>query len=109
SVGCISSHVPAGPGGRSRGLAAALPGAPDPPGAGAGNHRSGRDGRPPGLRAAALAAPPVAARHLSVSPAAAVACEPLLETLRRGSSAWDGLLDRSPAASPFASWAWHWA
>ncbi|OLD91873.1 MAG: hypothetical protein AUG84_03115 [Chloroflexi bacterium 13_1_20CM_4_66_7] len=38
-----------------------------------------------------------------------VACLPLLEELRHGSLAWDQLLKRSPAASPFASWAWHCA
>ena len=41
--------------------------------------------------------------------AGSIACRPLLETLRLGSAAWDRLLERSPAASPFASWAWHWA
>jgi len=41
--------------------------------------------------------------------APAVACLPLLEELRHGSLAWDQLLKRSPAASPFAGWAWHWA
>src|SRR2546421_12430726 len=39
----------------------------------------------------------------------AVVCLPLLEELRHGSLAWDQLLKRSPAASPFAGWAWHWA
>jgi CelD/BcsL family acetyltransferase involved in cellulose biosynthesis len=36
---------------------------------------------------------------------------PLVEALRDLSSTWDGLLERSPAASPFASSAWHsaWA
>src|SRR2546430_8459838 len=38
-----------------------------------------------------------------------VVCLPLLEELRHGSLAWDPLLTRSPAASPFAGWAWHWA
>src|SRR6266576_2128791 len=41
--------------------------------------------------------------------ASAVVCLPLLEQLRHGSLAWDQLLKRSPAASPFAGWAWHWA
>src|SRR2546429_9710729 len=41
--------------------------------------------------------------------APAVVCLPLLEELRHGSLAWDQLLKRSPAASPFAGWAWHWA
>src|SRR5256886_6240026 len=41
--------------------------------------------------------------------ASAVVCLPLLEELRHGSLAWDQLLKRSPAASPFAGWAWHWA
>src|SRR5438876_12408258 len=39
----------------------------------------------------------------------AVVCLPLLEEWRHGSLAWDQLLKRSPAASPFAGWAWHWA
>src|SRR2546423_1557846 len=39
----------------------------------------------------------------------AFGCLPLLEELRHGSLAWDQLLKRSPAASPFAGWAWHWA
>src|SRR5256714_14109321 len=52
--------------------------------------------RRPGPGAAILGAP-------------GVACLPLLEELRHGSLAWDQLLKRSPAASPFAGWAWHWA
>ena len=61
-------------------------------------------------RQAPETAAPRAAGPLSVSDAArAVVCQPLLETLRLGSAAWDRLLERSPAASPFASWAWHWA
>jgi CelD/BcsL family acetyltransferase involved in cellulose biosynthesis len=57
-------------------------------------------------------APQAAGRRLRVSDAArAVVCQPLLEALRLGSAPWDRLLERSPAASPFASWAWHraWA
>jgi CelD/BcsL family acetyltransferase involved in cellulose biosynthesis len=39
------------------------------------------------------------------------ACFPLAETLAREPAAWEQLRERSPAASPFAGWAWHraWA
>jgi CelD/BcsL family acetyltransferase involved in cellulose biosynthesis len=39
------------------------------------------------------------------------ACVPLVEALAADPTAWDQLRDRSPAASPFAGWAWHraWA
>ena len=38
-------------------------------------------------------------------------CIPLVEALARDAAAWEQLHERSPAASPFAGWAWHraWA
>jgi len=41
--------------------------------------------------------------------AGAVASVPLVDALARGAAAWDGLLESSPVASPFARWAWHQA
>jgi CelD/BcsL family acetyltransferase involved in cellulose biosynthesis len=47
---------------------------------------------------------------LTTSPVAdAVACVPLVEALDLGAAVWDGLLECSPAAAPFAGWAWHQA
>src|SRR5881394_486417 len=42
---------------------------------------------------------------------ATVACVPLVAALGDDPSAWEALRERSPGASPFASWAWHkaWA